>query len=200
MQAELDRLAKERAEEKERAEAAQLDTRIRTLKALRLQAKQDGDEVASERYADELDDAKRDRDRREILSRLQAVQKPQAPSFDDTMRQRILAEEQEWRVKNAVYDPREYAALVATNEALRLNPEHAQKPYREVWDAALAQVRGIAKAAPPARPRAAYAPVEGTGARPAAKPVKKTTWNAKEQQIISGLMRYGKLTAQDFEE
>lgn len=202
VQAELARLQQERAQEKAAAEAAQRDQRIRTLKALRVQAIEQQDVVAAERYADELDEAKRERDQAAILAKLQPVQPPPVHSQPAQQPENYghLLEVQQWRIDNKVWDSAEFAATAAIDQLLRSNPASASKyrSNREIWDAALAQARG---SKPADRPKPTYSPaVEGGGARTAvAKQQPRRT--ADEARAIQGLLRHGKgLTAKDFDE
>lgn len=188
VQAELERLNQERAQEKVAAEQAQRNDLIKTLRALRVDAIERQDPVAAERFAEQLDDAKRERDQATILAKLQP-QKPAQPTFDEQVTQRFMAEERDWRVKNAVYDAREYQAVIAMNDSLRLNPEFASKPYKDVWDAALSKVRGVSKS-PPARPRPVFAPVEGGGHRPPPTQV-KSKLTAEQRRVASHFEKFG---------
>ena len=197
--AQLARLEQERATERQQAEQAQRDQRIRTLSALKAQAIADQDSVAAERYRDELDDAKRERDFAVMAAKLQpAAPPPQQPSPSE-----FQVEVQRWRIENKVWDEGEFNAIAYQDRLLREDKASAGKfkSNQDIWNAARDKVRGVATPAAP-RPKPAYAGVEGSGSRAPAAPKAPTRRTGKEAQIVAGLMRHAKglgLTEKDFE-
>lgn len=194
----LDKFDAEQVSAKQAAEAAQLEQRIKAVKALRLQAKQEGDEVKALAWEDELEDLRAEKVKRDLAAQLRPQQQPvQQPSFDEQMRQRFVAEENDWLRKNNVNTQQEYRAVVASFEALRISPQNQGKHYRELWDAALTNVRGTSAQAP--RAKATYAPaVEGAGQRPASPTRTKRALSSEEKRVAQGLAKYSNVTEDDY--
>lgn len=200
VQAQLARIEAERAAEKQAAEAAQRDTRIRTLKALKVQAIEAEDRVAAERYSDELDDAKRERDLAVVMAQVRPQQQQQREAPPPAEFNQHMHELQQWRIDNKVWDEAEFNAAAAHDRLLREDPSNAGKyaTNRAMWDAALNKVRGAK--APPPKAKPTYAPsVEGAAARAPAAPKAAPRRTAKESLMDAELRRHSGLSQKDWE-